>query len=150
MYANLESMEEVFSVGINRAVALLAEKAKGGKGRFQRPKAKVLKDLGEHPAEGGKIEVLEGRYGPYVSHNKVNATLPKGQEPEAVTVDLAVKLLAEKAAKKPAKKAAKKPAKKAAKKPAEKAAKKPAKKAAKKAPAKARSKARTAESGEAS
>jgi DNA topoisomerase I len=150
MYANLESMEEVFSVGINRAVTLLAEKAKGGKGRFQRPKAKVLKDLGEHPAEGGKIEVLEGRYGPYVSHNKVNATLPKGQEPEAVTVDLAVNLLAEKAAKKPAKKAAKKPAKKAAKKPAAKAAKKPAKKAAKKAPAKTKSKARAAESGEAS
>ena len=150
MYANLESMEEVFSVGINRAVALLAEKAKGGKGRFQRPKAKVLKDLGEHPAEGGKIEVLEGRYGPYVSHNKVNATLPKGQEPEAVTVDLAVNLLAEKAAKKPAKKAAKKPAKKAASKPATKAAKKPAKKAAKKAPVKAKSTARAAESGEAS
>ena len=154
MYANLESMEEVFSVGINRAVALLAEKAKGGKGRFQRPKAKVLKDLGEHPAEGGKIEVLEGRYGPYVSHNKVNATLPKGQEPEAVTVDLAVNLLAEKAAKKPAKKAAKKPAKKAASKPATKAAKKPAKKAAKKpakkAPVKAKSNARAAESGEAS
>ena len=142
MYANLESMEEVFSVGINRAVALLAEKAKGGKGRFQRPKAKVLKDLGEHPVEGGKIEVLEGRYGPYVSHNKVNATLPKGQEPEAVTVDLAVKLLAEKAAKKPAKKAAKKPATKAAK--------KPAKKAARKAPTKTKSKARAADSGEAS
>ena len=146
MYANLESMEEVFSVGINRAVALLAEKAKGGKGRFQRPKAKVLKDLGEHPVEGGKIEVLEGRYGPYVSHNKVNATLPKGPEPEAVTVDLAVNLLAEKAAKKPAKKAAKKPAKKAASKPATKAAKKPAKKAAKKAPVKAKSTARAAES----
>ena len=138
MYANLESMEEVFSVGINRAVALLAEKAKGGKGRFQRPKAKVLKDLGEHPVEGGKIEVLEGRYGPYVSHNKVNATLPKGQEPEAVTVDLAVKLLAEKATKKPAKKAATK------------AAKKPAKKAARKAPTKTKSKARAADSGEAS
>ena len=146
MYANLESMEEVFSVGINRAVDLLAEKAKGGKGRFNRPKAKVLKEFDEHPSEGGKIEVLEGRYGPYVSHNKVNATLPKGQEPEAVTLELAVSLLAEKAAKKPAKKAAKKPAKKAAKK----TAKKPAKKAAKKTAAKPKSKAGTAEGGEAS
>ena len=146
MYANLESMEEVFSVGINRAVDLLAEKAKGGKGRFNRPKAKVLKEFEEHPSEGGKIEVLEGRYGPYVSHNKVNATLPKGQEPEAVTLELAVSLLTEKAAKKPAKKAAKKPAKKAAKK----AAKKPAKKAAKKTAAQPKSKAGTAEGGEAS
>ena len=146
MYANLESMEEVFSVGINRAVDLLAEKAKGGKGRFNRPKAKVLKEFEEHPSEGGKIEVLEGRYGPYVSHNKVNATLPKGQEPEAVTLELAVSLLTEKAAKKPAKKAAKKPAKKAAKK----AAKKPAKKAAKKTAAQPKSKAGIAEGGEAS
>ncbi|MBU2581337.1 MAG: type I DNA topoisomerase [Alphaproteobacteria bacterium] len=129
-YANLESMEEVFSVGINRAVTVLAEKAAGGGGRFNRPKAKVLKELGEHPQEGGKIEVLEGRYGPYVSHNKVNATLPKGQEPTAVTVEQAIDLLAAKAKKSPAKKAAKKPAAKkaAAKKPAAKkaAAKKPA------------------------
>ncbi|MEQ8823350.1 MAG: type I DNA topoisomerase [Filomicrobium sp.] len=154
MYANLESMEEVFSVGLNRAVAVLAEKAKGGKGRFQRPKAKVLKDLGEHPSEGGKIEVLEGRYGPYVSHNKVNATIPKGQEPEKVTLEQAIDLLAEKAKKKPAKKAAKKPAKKAAKKPAAKkaAAKKPAAKksaakkpAAKKTASKSKSKAKPAE-----
>ena len=142
MYANLESMEEVFSVGLNRAVAVLAEKAKGGKGRFQRQKAAVLKDLGEHPSEGGSVQVLEGRYGPYVSHNKVNATLPKGQEPEKVTMEQAVDLLAEKAKKKPAKKAAKKPAKKAAaKKPAAKkaAAKKPA---AKKSAAKSKSKAK--------
>ncbi len=147
MYANLESMEEVFSVGLNRAVAVLAEKAKGGKGRFQRQKAAVLKDLGEHPSEGGSVQVLEGRYGPYVSHNKINATLPKGQEPEKVTMEQAVDLLAEKAKKKPAKKAAKKPAKKAAakkapaKKPAAKkaAAKKPA---AKKSAAKPKSKAK--------
>lgn len=148
-YANLESMEEVFTVGLNRAVAVLAEKAKGGKGRFQRTKAKVLKDLGEHPQEGGKIEVLEGRYGPYVSHNKINATLPKGQEPEAVTLELAIDLLAERAKKKPAaRKAAKKPAKEAAaKKPA---AKKPAKKAAKKATGKSTKSKAVAGDGEAS
>lgn len=137
MYANLESMEEVFSVGINRAVTVLAEKAKGGKGRFQRPKAKVLKDLGDHPDGDGKIEILEGRYGPYVSHNKVNATLPKGQEPTSVTLEQAIDLLAEKAKKKPAKKAAKK------------AAKKPAKKAAaKKTAAKTKAKAKAAEGGD--
>ncbi|MEO1207388.1 MAG: type I DNA topoisomerase [Pseudomonadota bacterium] len=133
-YANVESIEDVFTIGINRAVTVIAEKlAGGGKGRFGRPKATVLKDLGEHPDGGGKMEVLEGRYGPYVSHNKINATIPKGKEPTDVTVEEAVALLAERAAKggkkKPAKKAAAK--KTAAKKPAKKAAaKKPTKKAA--------------------
>lgn len=137
-YANVESIEDVFTIGINRAVTVIAEKlAGGGKGRFGRAKANVLKDLGEHPEQGGKMQVLEGRYGPYVSHNKVNATVPKGTEPTDVTVEQAVSLLAERAAKtgkKPAKKAAKKAAKKPAKKAATKkaAAKKPAKKAAKK------------------
>lgn len=145
MYANVESIEEVFTIGINRAVTVLAEKAAGGgKGRFQRAKPAVLKDLGEHPDGGGKIEVLSGRYGPYVSHNKVNATVPKSKQPEALTVEEAIALLAERIAKgggkgkkKPAAKKA--PAKKAAaKKPAAKkaAAKKPAaKKPAAKKPA---------------
>jgi DNA topoisomerase-1 len=120
MYANLESVEDVFTVGPNRAVALLAEKAAGGKGRFQRAKATVLKDLGEHPAEGGKIEVLSGRYGPYVKHGKVNATIPNGKDPAAISVEEAIELIAARAAKggkKPAKKAAsaKTPAKKTGK-----------------------------------
>ncbi len=89
-YANLPSVEEVFTVGLNRAVALLAEKkAGGGKGRFQRAEPTVLKDLGEHP-DGGKIQVLSGRYGPYVKHGNVNATLPRGKEPATLTMDEAV------------------------------------------------------------
>ena len=61
-YANLPTVEEVFSVGINRAVAVLAEKkAGGGKGRFQRAAATVLKELGEHPELGGKVQVLSGQ-----------------------------------------------------------------------------------------
>ena len=109
LYANLESVEDVFTVGLNRAVALLAEKAAGGgKGRFQRAKPTVLKDLGEHP-EGGKIEVLSGRYGPYVKHGKINATIPNGKDPAAISVEEAIDLIAARAAKggkKPAKKAA--------------------------------------------
>ena len=98
-YANVESMEEVFTVGLNRAVTLLAEKrAGGGKGRFQRQAATVLKDLGEHPVEGGKIQVLDGRYGAYVSHNKVNATVPKAKKPEDLTVEEAIALIAERIA----------------------------------------------------
>ena len=97
-------MEEVFDVGINRAVVLLAEKkAGGGKGRFQRAAPTVLKELGEHPSEGGKVQVLSGRYGPYVKHGDVNATLPRGKEPADLTMEQAVELIAERAAKGPSK-----------------------------------------------
>jgi len=135
LYANLESIEDVFTVGLNRAVTLLAEKAAGGgKGRFQRAKPTVLKDLGQHPQGGGKIEVLSGRYGPYVKHDKTNATIPNGKDPAAITVEEAIELIAARAAKgggkKPARKAkAAKPAKST--KPAEKAGDKPVAKAGK-------------------
>ncbi len=100
-YANLPSADEVFDVGINRAVALIAEKKAGGRGRGT-PAA--LKDLGEHASLGsGSITVRDGKYGPYVNHGKVNATLPKGMAPESVTLEVAVALLAEKAAKSPSK-----------------------------------------------
>lgn len=99
-YANVESIEDVFTIGINRAVTLLAEKRAGKGGRFGRAATKtVIKDLGEHPEGGGKIQVLEGRYGPYVSHNKVNATVPRGKEPADVTLEEAMTLLAERIAK---------------------------------------------------
>jgi DNA topoisomerase-1 len=101
-YANIPA-EELFTVGINRAVALLAEKKAGKSGRFQRAAPTVLKELGEHPTEGGKIQVLSGRYGPYVKHGDVNATLPRSKQPEALTVDEAVQLIAERAAKGPTK-----------------------------------------------
>jgi DNA topoisomerase-1 len=87
---------------LNRAVSLIAEK-KQGKGRG-RPQAEVLKALGDHPSEGGKVEVLSGRYGAYVKHGKTNATLPKGVEPSDLTMDQAVALIAERAAKGPSKK----------------------------------------------
>ncbi len=112
-YANLDSVDEVFTVGANRAISLLAEK-KSGRGRAA-PTA--LKELGEHPSEGGAITVRSGRYGPYVNHGKVNATLPRNVKPEDVTLDQAVELLAEKAGRAPAKKAAPKGRKAPAKKP---------------------------------
>ncbi len=99
-YASLSGPEEVFSVGINRAVSLLAEKAAGGGRRG----ASVIKALGDHPELGGKIEVLSGRYGPYVKHGKVNATLPKDRNPEQLTMAEAVELIAAREAKGPAKK----------------------------------------------
>jgi DNA topoisomerase-1 len=111
-YANLDSVEDVFSIGVNRAVTLLAEKRAGKGGRFGRAAAAktVIKDLGEHPGGGGKIQVLDGKYGPYVSWNKVNATVPKGTNPEALTIDEAVRLLQERIAKGGGKKGAKRSA----------------------------------------
>jgi DNA topoisomerase-1 len=142
-YANLPDVEEVFTVGLNRAVDLLAQKAAGG---FKRGGTAVAAiQTFEH--DNGPITVRAGRYGPYVNQGKINATIPKDVAPEAVTVEQAVEWIAARAEatgtkvkKAPAKKAAaKKPAaKKAAASEDKPAAKKaPAKKpAAKKAPAK--------------
>ena len=93
-YANLDSIEEVFSVGLNRAVTVLAERpAKASR------RATVLKELGDHPELGGKVQVLDGRYGPYVKHGKINATLPKGRNAEETTLEEAVELVAAKSKK---------------------------------------------------
>ena len=116
-YANLESIEDVFSIGLNRAVAVIAEKQAKLKGPRNGGAPAALKELGDHPDGGGKITVRDGRYGPYVNWGKVNATLPKGKDPQAVTLDEALALIAEREAKSGT---AKKPARKAA------AAKKPA------------------------
>ena len=96
VYANLPDPGEVFTVGMNRAVELLAQKAARG-GR--RAAAKPLKELGEHPEAGGPVNVMDGRYGPYVKWGKINATLPKDMEPANVTMEQAVALIAEKEAK---------------------------------------------------
>ncbi len=139
-YANLESAEEVFEVGLNRAVTVLAEKrAGGGRGRG-RTEAAALKDLGPHPQTGKSVKILSGRFGPYIKHGDTNANVPKGSEPIDLTLEEAARLLAEREAKGDGKKK-KAPAKAKAEKvaPVKKvAAKKPAAKkaAAKKAPAK--------------
>ncbi len=96
-YANLETIEDVFTVGLNRAVPLLAEKASKGGGRGRSTPA-ALKELGEHP-DGGAITVRDGRFGPYVNWAKVNATLPKGKDPQSVTLEEALALIAEKGGK---------------------------------------------------
>jgi len=110
-YANLESVEDVFSIGLNRAVSVIADKEAKGPGGRGRSAPAALKDLGDHP-DGGKITVRDGKYGPYVNWEKVNATLPKGKDPQSVTVEEALVLIAERAAKAPAAKTKKAPAKK--------------------------------------
>ncbi|HET6535557.1 MAG TPA: topoisomerase C-terminal repeat-containing protein, partial [Sphingomicrobium sp.] len=102
-YAKLGSTAEVFETGMNAAVAKLADAAAGG-GRQRGASREPVAVLGKHPANGGEIKVMPGRYGPYVTDGKTNATLPKGMEPKAVTIDEAVRLIDERAAKGPAKK----------------------------------------------
>jgi DNA topoisomerase-1 len=97
-FANLDSVEEVFSVGLNRAVTLIAEKVANPGRRGGRGAAKALRELGDYP-EGGKVTVHEGRYGPYVKAGKINATLPKDVGPDAVTLEQALELIAARAGK---------------------------------------------------
>ena len=101
-YANVADIDEVFDIGLNRAVVLLAEKRAGkfaGRGAATAP----LKDLGAHPETGDPIHVMAGRFGPYVKSGKINATLPKGTAPEDLTLEQALPLLAARAAAAPAK-----------------------------------------------
>jgi DNA topoisomerase I len=132
-YANVADIDEVFDIGLNRAVTLLAEKRAGkfaGRGAATAP----LKDLGPHPETGEPVHVMAGRFGPYVKSGKINATLPKGTAPEDLTLEAALPLLAARAAAAPkgkTKAAAKKPAARTS--PAAKKA--PAKKASAKKPA---------------
>ncbi len=88
-YANLPSVEDVFTIGINHAVDLIAQKA-------AKSTRRELKSLGEHP-DGGEILVMDGRYGPYVKWKRSNATLPKDLAPEDVTLEQALELIAAKA-----------------------------------------------------
>jgi DNA topoisomerase I len=147
-YASLEAGDEVFDIGLNRAVTLIAEKVlKGPSGR--RFGADPGKPIGEHPSLG-VVAVKNGRYGAYVTAGGVNATIPSDKTPDTITLSEAIALIDERAAKgggKPKRVARKSAPKKAAAKASAKAptdpdAPKPAKKpAVKKAAAKPKSEA---------
>ncbi|MEH6526905.1 MAG: type I DNA topoisomerase [Sneathiella sp.] len=95
-YGRLTSSMEVLTVGMNRAVELLAAaKPSGGRGRAAPP----LRVIGPHPVDEADINVKDGRYGAYVTHGGINATIPKGSDPLTITLEEAVKLLAERAEK---------------------------------------------------
>ena len=84
-FASLKKDDDLFTVGLDRAVELIAEKA---------AKRKPLRTIGQHPETSEPVEVWEGRYGPYVKHKRTNASLPKDRAPEAVTMEEALELLA--------------------------------------------------------
>jgi DNA topoisomerase-1 len=91
-YASLESGDDVLTIGLNRAVALIADKQlKGKSGRRFGPDPG--RPLGDHPTKGGPIVAKNGRYGPYVSHDGINATLPRDKTPETITLDEAAALI---------------------------------------------------------
>jgi DNA topoisomerase I len=91
-FRSLRPEDDVLTIGLDRALALLAQPKSGGRS------ATALRELGPHPTDGETVAVFQGRYGPYVKHGDVNATLPKGVTPEQLGMEQAVELLAEKAA----------------------------------------------------
>ena len=98
-FKSIPRTDSVFDIDQARAVELLSQANSG---------PAPIKTLGDHPTEGGSIAIYAGRYGPYVQHGKLRATLAKSQEPESVTLEEALSLLTEKAAKEtPAKRTAK-------------------------------------------
>ncbi len=90
-FASLKEEDDVLTIDLERALELLAEKE---------ARSRPLRVLGRHPKTGDSIEVWEGRYGPYVKCGRTNATLPEGRAPETITLEEAVTLLEEKAARK--------------------------------------------------
>lgn len=144
-YASLQDENELFDVGLNRAVTLIAEKRAGKGGGRGRAAVAPLKELGNHP-DGEAINLFSGRYGPYLKHGTINANIPRGADPASITLEQAIELVDARAAAAPSTKSkGKRPAKKA---PARKAAAKSTgeskstttkKTAAKKAPAKSKS-----------
>jgi DNA topoisomerase I len=94
-YMSLAADDDVLTIGLNRAVSLLAE-AKTGNRRGPQ----LLREIGPHP-EGGTVGLYRGRYGPYVSHDGVHASLPRGADPDAFPLEAAVELLATQRAKGP-------------------------------------------------
>jgi len=113
-YAKLSSTADVFETGMNAAVSKLADAASAA-GRKNGGSREPIAVLGAHPASGSELKVMAGRYGPYVTDGTTNATLPRGADPKDMTLDDAVRLIDERAAKGPAKKGGRKTARKKAK-----------------------------------
>ena len=88
-FRSLKKEDNVYTVDLERALELLAMEKKGRGGG-----SKVLKDLGVHPKDKKPVQVLDGKYGPYVKHASKNATIPKDKKPEDVTLAFAIELLA--------------------------------------------------------
>jgi DNA topoisomerase-1 len=85
--ARIENVEEIFSIGLNRAITLIAE-AKPG-----RMSSSIIKDLGDHPEDKKPVRVMKGQYGPYIKYKSLNATIPEEKDPAEITMDDALILI---------------------------------------------------------
>ena len=85
--ARLENVEEIFSIGLNRAITLIAE-AKPG-----RMSSSIIKDLGEHPEDKKPVRIMKGQYGPYIKYKSLNATIPEEKDPVDLTMEEALILI---------------------------------------------------------
>ena len=85
--ARIENVEEIFSIGLNRAITLIAE-AKPG-----RMSSSMIKDLGEHPEDKKPVRIMKGQYGPYIKYKSLNATIPEEKDPSEITMDEALILI---------------------------------------------------------
>ena len=88
--ARIENVEEIFSIGLNRAITLIAE-AKPG-----RMSSSMIKDLGEHPEDKKPVRIMKGQYGPYIKYKSLNATIPEEKDPNEITMDDALILIEKK------------------------------------------------------
>jgi len=93
-YRSLKAEDHVLTVELPRALELLAQP----KGRRGRSSKKPLRELGTHPEDGNPVNIYEGPYGKYIQHNKLNVSLPEGEEVDSIALETALKVLAEKAA----------------------------------------------------
>ena len=85
--ARIENVEEIFSIGLNRAITLIAE-AKPG-----RISSSIIKDLGEHPEDKKIVRVMKGQYGPYIKYKSLNATIPEEKDPAEINMEEALILI---------------------------------------------------------
>ncbi len=85
--ARIENIEEIFSIGLNRAITLIAE-AKPG-----RMSSSMIKDLGEHPEDKKPVRIMKGQYGPYIKYKSLNATIPEEKDPTELTMEEALILI---------------------------------------------------------
>jgi len=90
-YTSLGEDDDILTIGLNRAVAVIREKPK-------RKRAEPLRELGAHPDDGKPVNIFKGRYGPYVKHGRINASLPKSVSEDELTLAMAVTLIAARAA----------------------------------------------------
>ena len=101
-YRSIKAPDDVLTIGLDRALELLAQ-PKGGRGGGRKAKT-PLRELGAHPEDNEPINIYEGPYGKYIKHQKTNVGIPEGETVESITLEQAVKLLADKAASKSTKK----------------------------------------------